>query len=105
MDTLNLIEHDWQQLLALLPKHRDQAAYKLGAFTRKRQIQSPDELLRLAFVYVWGELSLRNTAAWAAQKQVAELSDVALLERFQKAQTWMAWLTGQMLRNFCTVVL
>jgi hypothetical protein len=87
----------WQRLLNLLPQEREQAAHRLGAFQRKRQIKDADTLLRLLFVYAWGGLSLRNTVAWAALRGVANLSDMALLERFQKTGDWLCWLLGQLL--------
>jgi DDE family transposase len=96
-----LLDQEWQTLLQLLPADRDAAAHRLGALTRKRQIRDADALLRLLFVYAWGGLSLRNTAAWAKHQQVATLSDVALLERFQKAEAWVGWLLAQMVRAQC----
>src|SRR5712692_6962589 len=97
MNPSSLLDQEWQRLLDLLPADRDQAARRLGAFTRQRQIKQPDDLLRLAFVYAWSDLSLRSTAAWSRHKQLAALSDVALLERLQKAQSWLGWLLSQTL--------
>lgn len=90
-------QNDWQQLLALLPPDREEAAREHHALLRKRQIQDADTLLRLAFVYAWGDLSLRNTVAWAEQAGVATLSDVALMERLQKAHAFLGWLLAQTL--------
>ena len=103
MNSPSLLDHEWQALLALLPTDRQEAAQRLGAFTRKRQIQHADDLLRLLLVYAWGALSLRSTAAWARHQEVATLSDVALLERFQKAESWLAWLLSQTLRARCAL--
>jgi hypothetical protein len=90
-------QNEWQQILALLPEERETAAREHQALLRKRQIQDADTLLRLAFVYAWGDLSLRSTVAWAQQAGVATLSDVALLERLQKAHTFLGWLLAQTL--------
>ena len=91
-------QNEWQQILALLPTGRDEAAREHHALLRKRQIQDADTLLRLALVYAWGDLSLRNTVAWAEQVGVATLSDVALLERLQKAHGFLGWLLAQTLQ-------
>jgi len=91
-------QNEWQQILALLPDGREAAARAHQALLRKRQIQEADTLLRLAFVYSWGGLSLRNTVAWAEQAGVATLSDVALLERLQKAHAFLGWLLAQTLQ-------
>jgi hypothetical protein len=97
MKTSFSFQNAWEQLLALLPAGRDEAAREHHALVRKRQINDADTLLRLAFVYAWGGLSLRNTVAWAEQAGVATLSDVALLERLQKAHAWLGWLLAQTL--------
>ena len=98
MTTSPSFQNDWEQILALLPDGRDETARDYQALLRKRQIKDADPLLRLAFVYAWGGLSLRNTVAWAEQAGVATLSDVALLERLQKAHTWLGWLLAQTLQ-------
>jgi hypothetical protein len=90
-------QNEWQQILALLPDGREAAAREHQALLRKRQLQDADTLLRLAFVYAWGDLSLRNTVAWAEQAGIATLSDVALLERLQKAHAFLGWLLAQTL--------
>lgn len=95
------LDQEWQALLQLLPADWQKTAQEQGAFLRKRQIQNAGDLLRLIFVYAWAGLSLRNTAAWAKHKDLATLSDVALLERFQKAEAWLGGLLGQMLTTRC----
>ena len=99
MDSPTLLDHEWQALLELLPPGWEDAAQTQGAFLRKRQIADPKTLLRLIFVYVWAGLSLRNTVAWAQHKRIATLSDVALLERLQRAQDWLAWMVAKVLSS------
>ena len=55
------------KLLARLPIALDieAMARQYGAFSRSRRIKSGTELLHLALAYGVGELSLRDTAAWA----------------------------------------
>ena len=97
MNPHTVFDQDWQALLALLPEGRHEAAQQMGALLRKREIKHADTLLRLALVYAWSGYSLRTTVAWAAQKQIACLSDVALLHRLQHAEGWLGWLLFQKL--------
>jgi hypothetical protein len=71
-------------LLARLPAALDieATARQHGAFSRSRRIKSATELLHLALAYGVGELSLRDTAAWATLNGAA-MSDVAVLERLR----------------------
>jgi hypothetical protein len=58
-------------------------ARERGALRRRREVRSAEALLRLAFAYVLGRLSLRVVAAWAEEQGLAALSDVALLKRLK----------------------
>jgi DDE family transposase len=84
-------------LLARLPIALDieAMARQYGAFSRSRRIKSGTELLHLALAYGVGELSLRDTAAWATLNGSA-MSDVAVLERLRLPAV-AAWL-GAMLQ-------
>ena len=60
-----------------------------GAFQRARKIKSAVDLLGLLMSYAPGGRSLRVTAAEAAARDIAELCDVSLLERFQRCGPWL----------------
>ena len=92
-----MIEQDWQVLLTLLPADLEASAKALGALRRRRGVQSAAVLLRLAFAYAYCGLSLRAVAAWAAQVGIAQLSDVALLQRLRHASPWLGHLLAQKL--------
>jgi len=81
-----------RQLLARLPAALDieATARQHGAFSRSRRIKNATELLHLALAYGVGELSLRDTAAWATLNGAA-MSDVAVLERLRLPAV-AAWL-------------
>lgn len=81
----------WSQVAGRLAAGFDleAAAREHGAFTRARAVGSAEDLLRLALIYGATPLSLRGTAAWAETTGLAELSDVALLERLQRAGDWL----------------
>lgn len=96
MEAQTSLEHDWPYLRSFLPSDEvlEATARASGAIQRKRAIDSALKLLRLALVYGCCGYSLRQTAAWAEAAEVASLSDVALLKRFQKASNWLGHLLG-----------
>jgi hypothetical protein len=60
-----------------------------GAFQRSRGVKSAEDLLRLMLAYGPGGRSLRVAAAEAAALGIADVSDVALLERFRNCPEWL----------------
>jgi hypothetical protein len=96
MDNQTLLDYQWPYLLSFLPEETDleETARECGAIRRKRSIQSAVDLLRLALVYAFCGLSLRQTAAWAETAGVATLSDVALLKRLRGASSWLGRILG-----------
>src|SRR4029078_13589907 len=56
----------------------------LGGLKRRRRIGDAQTLLRLALTYCLSGWALRTTAAWAQAQELAQLSDVALLQRVRK---------------------
>src|SRR6266852_5903086 len=99
VDAREWIQFQWDYLLALLGGEVKvtQLAYETGAFTRKRKIESPADLLRLIFTWAVAERSLQETAALAAEVDLADVSDVALLGRFKRAEPWLGALLGELL--------
>jgi hypothetical protein len=86
-------------LFQLMPEGRAEAAFRLGALHRKRQVRDADTLLRLVLAYSWLDLSLRNVVAWAQQQDLVRLADVSLLERLQKSVPLLAWLLMRLLQT------
>jgi len=92
---MNIFEHlndEWQGVLSLLPENLDTSAFAYGALLRKREVKCASDLLRLILAYSWGGFSLRDTAAWAKETGIVDVSDVALLERFRNSSSWMGFL-------------
>jgi transposase len=71
------------------------------AFLRARGVRSPSDLLRLAFLYGPGGHSLRVSAALAAEQGLADVSDVALLNRLAGAGSWMQGLCAEAFGRLC----
>lgn len=85
------LEEDWSYLLTFLPARStlEHSAAEFGAIRRVREISSASSLLRLMMAYGFCGMSLRRTAAWAAEAGVATISDVSLLDRFRRGTDWL----------------
>ena len=85
------LEEDWSYLLSFLPPRStlERSASDFGAIRRIREISSASVLLRLMMAYGFCGMSLRRTAAWAAEAGVATLSDVSLLDRLRQGADWL----------------
>ena len=96
MNNRELLEYQWPYLLSFLQADEplDDSARRFEALTRRRQISSAEQILRLALVYGFCGLSLRQTAAWAESVEVASISDVALLKRLRKSASWLGHLVA-----------
>src|SRR3954453_23554084 len=93
-----VIEDGWPEALQALGSALDvEASVRAsGALRRARAVRDGAGLLRLGLAYGGCGLSLRQTAAWAAQG-VAELSDVALLGRLAAAAGWLGEVAAALL--------
>jgi hypothetical protein len=96
---ISVDDHDWPLVVSRIEEAIDLEASVVasGALKRRREVRSGADLLRLALAYGPGGQSLRETAAWAALQQVAELSDAALLYRLRDAADWLGWIAGSLL--------
>ena len=73
------------------------SAREARAFLRPRAVKSATDLLRLILAYCLGGMGLRSTSAWAASAGLADLSNVALLQRLRNCGAWMEHLVGKLL--------
>jgi len=91
METSLLGLEDWARLEERLGGAAALAAsaQEHGALLRRRGVRDAAVLLRLALMYGPGGQSLRSLSALAEMAGVAELSDVALLNRLQRAADWL----------------
>lgn len=80
---------------ALVPGLDLQAlAHEKKAILRSRKLGDARHLLRLAWLYGPGGLSLRSTASWAVGSGLAALSDVAVLKALRRMADWMETLVN-----------
>jgi hypothetical protein len=89
----------WQSTLSRLGGAAALAASarQTGAFLRPRVVKSAADLLRLVLAYCLGGMGLRSTTAWAASVELADFSNVALLQRLRNCDAWLEHLVGQLL--------
>jgi len=80
---------DWNLLLSFLPDGWEASAVQHGAWTRRRGFDSPEALLRTLLIHLAQGCSLRETAVRARRGGVASVSDVALLKRLRKSESWL----------------
>jgi hypothetical protein len=99
VDEREWVEFQWPYVMALLggESRVSELAYASGAFTRRREIEKPSDLLRLILTWAVAERSLRETATLAAEIDLADVSDVALIGRFKRATAWLGSLLGERL--------
>jgi hypothetical protein len=101
MQPRQLDSKDWSGIIAWLGGEDAVASSARAhkAFVRARGVKSARDLLRLALMYGPGGHSLRSVAALAAAHGIAEVSDVSLLERFERAADWLQFLCEESLRR------
>ena len=101
VDEREWIQYQWEYLVAFLggTNRIEQLAYETGAFTRRRKVETPADLLRLILTWAVAERSLEETAMLAAESVVADVSAPALLGRFRKAERWLGAILGDLLRD------
>jgi len=95
----SLLNELWQATLKQLGGAAaiEASAREARAFLRPRAVKSATDLLRLILAYCLGGMGLRSTSAWAASAGLADLSNVALLQRLRNCGAWMEHLVGKLL--------
>jgi hypothetical protein len=95
----SLLNELWQTTVSRLGGGAaiEASAREIRAFVRPRGVKSATDLLRLVPAYCLGGMGLRSTSAWAASAGLADLSNVALLQRLRNSGAWMEHLVGQLL--------
>jgi len=93
------IENQWPFVLQMLPSDLEESAAEKLALVRRREITSAQDLLRLCLAYSVCDMSLRQTAAWARATGLADLSNVAVMNRIEKSADWLGHLVMQQLQG------
>ncbi len=97
------VAYQFPYLLTLLGGDEEVAriARATGAFTRPRDVKRVRDLLQLLMLWAVADCSLRETAALAAESGLADVSNVALLKRFDKCRAFVGELLGRALARQC----
>src|SRR5664279_3981605 len=93
------LDEDWKLLLGLLPLGWEQQSILSGASERLRGFGSTSALLRTLLLHVGKGYSLRETVVRAKAAGIAQVSDVALMKRLQKAEEWLRGLCVSLLQE------
>ena len=100
-DVLGAVD-DWQIVLRMLPSGWEDKARESGALRRCREFPDAATLLRVLLIHLAEGCSLRETAVRAAEGQLVQVSDVALLKRLKVSGEWFRWMGEAMMRRWVT---
>src|SRR5438876_6761446 len=90
-------EESWKVVISLLPADWQRQARRQGAVERLRGFGSVEDLLHTALLHVGQGYSLRETVVRAKAAGIGAVSDVALLKRLRKCESWLRWLCVSLL--------
>ncbi len=106
MEPIQLDSSGWARIVASLGGEEalKQSAREFGAFVRPRGVKSALDVLRLAFIYGPGGRSLRLASVLAGGLGLADVSDVAVMNRVRKAANWLQFLCAESLSRIAKVI-
>lgn len=93
-------EQDFEYLLAFLPPGWELKAKELGALRRCRKFPDARVLLRILLIHLTEGCSLRETAVRARQGGLADVSDVAIMDRLRQAEEWFRWMNTELMARW-----
>lgn len=93
------VNEDWHVLAGLLPPDWKGLARTTGAVRRLRGFDSLDAVLRTLLMHVGQGWSLRETVVQAKLAGIAEVSDVALMDRLRLAEPWLRAMCEQLWKS------
>lgn len=82
-------KEDFDYLLTFLPSGWQEKAKELKALRRCRKIPDAETLLHVLLLHLAEGCSLRETATRLSHGGIAELSDVAILDRLRGSSEWL----------------
>jgi hypothetical protein len=96
MSSLVIADNTFERIVQEVPAEVGTLARKLGAFTRKRAIRTPEELLRAVLMYSGLDQSLREVAANFTENG-CRLSDEAVRGRLSSCEQWLRAMLSAMM--------
>jgi len=89
MSDYGAAEEDWELLQTFFPRDWEELAVTTRALKGLRQDKAAPTLMRTLLLHVGCGYSLRETVTRAREAGWADLSDVALLKRLRKCESWL----------------
>lgn len=96
MSSLVIADTTFEKILQEIPAEVGMLAREFGAFSRKRAIRTPEELLRAVFLYSGLDQSLREVAANFTQNG-CRMSDEAVRWRLSTCEAWLQEMLSAMM--------
>ena len=93
-------ESDFEYLLTFLPSDWESKAKELGALVRCRKFSNARVLLRILLIHLVEGCSLRETAVRARQGRLANVSDVAIMDRLKHTEEWFRWMNRELMSRW-----
>lgn len=93
------LEEDFRYLLQLLPEGWQEKARSLGALRRCRGVSDAESLLRVLLIHLAEGCSLRETSLRVRRGNIAQLSDVAIMDRLRLSGEWFRWMNTQLMNS------
>ena len=93
------LDEDFQYLLRLLPDGWQEKARSLGALRRCRGVSDAESLLRVLLIHLAEGCSLRETSVRVRRGNIAQLSDVAIMDRLRLSGEWFRWMNTQLMNS------
>jgi hypothetical protein len=94
------VESDFEYLVSFLPAGWEEKAKELGALRRCRKVPDARLLLRVLLIHLAEGCSLRETAVRARRGGLADLSDVAIMDRLRQAGEWFRWMNTELMSRW-----
>ena len=79
------IVQDWERVEMIVPPDLAATASATGALVRRRGIRRAMDLLRIILAYAVRDWPLRLVGAWCVLIGIADVSDVAILNRLRNS--------------------
>jgi hypothetical protein len=77
------------ELINRLPEGYEQLCRDTKALKRSREIKTPQDLIKLVFLYLTGGYSLLEICVLAQELGLGQFSDTAFMKKFGKCRQWL----------------
>jgi len=85
-----------ERIKEYLPDGWEEKAKELGAFSRARNIKTPEELLALNMLYITNEGSFQTASAMMKLTKGISVNKNAVYERITSSDEWLRWMAGEL---------